>query len=64
MQYLLLIYGNEADWAGRPDAMNAKEHAAYMEFTQQIAASGNLRAATRCSRRRRRRPCASATARR
>ena len=43
MQYLLLIYGNEGEWASRPESENDKEMKAYMEFTQQIAATGNLR---------------------
>jgi hypothetical protein len=44
MQYLLLIYQNEADMAGRADTEMAKMHAEYRDFTQSIIQSGNFKA--------------------
>ncbi len=43
MQYLLLIYQNEAELAGRAEAEIAKMHAEYGTFTQAIIKSGNFK---------------------
>ena len=39
MRYLLLIYGNEADAAGRPESEQHSEYAAYHAFTEEIKAA-------------------------
>lgn len=44
MQYLLLIYDNEKQWADMPQADQEKLFGEYMEFSQSIAKSGHLRA--------------------
>jgi hypothetical protein len=44
MQYLLLIYHNEAGWAGLSDDEKAKVMAEYRSFTESIAKSGNYKA--------------------
>jgi hypothetical protein len=44
MQYLLLIYQNEAESAGRAQAALAAMHAEYGTFTQSIIKSGNFKA--------------------
>jgi hypothetical protein len=44
MQYLLLIYQNEAEMAGRKEAEMAAFHAEYGTFTQSIITSGNFKA--------------------
>jgi hypothetical protein len=44
MQYLLLIYHNEAGWAGLPDAEKTRVMAEYRAFTEGIAKSGNYKA--------------------
>jgi hypothetical protein len=44
MQYLLLIYDNEANWGKMKEAEQAAMHKEYMEFTESIGKSGNLRA--------------------
>ena len=41
MQYLLLIYAKESDWAGRPEAETGKIFQEYMEFSKGIRKSGN-----------------------
>ena len=42
MQYILLIYGNEAESSARPQAESMKMHGEYMEFTQGIKNSGHM----------------------
>lgn len=44
MQYLCLIYDNEASWAAMSEAEGAKFTAAYKAFTEEIKASGHFRA--------------------
>jgi len=41
MQYLLLIYGNEADWVNFSEAEQAQIFGDYMTYTAQIQQSGN-----------------------
>jgi hypothetical protein len=41
MQYLLLIYGNEADWAGLSEAEQGQIFGEYMQYTADIKKSGN-----------------------
>jgi hypothetical protein len=41
MQYLFLIYGNEADWANLSEAEQGQIFGEYMEYTAQIKKSGN-----------------------
>jgi hypothetical protein len=41
MQYLLLIYAKDSDWAGRPEAETGKIFQEYMEFSRGIRKSGN-----------------------
>jgi len=41
MQYLLLIYGNEADWIKIPEAEQGQIFGEYMQFTRDIQKSGN-----------------------
>jgi hypothetical protein len=41
MQYLLLIYGNEADWANLSEAEQGQIFGDYMTYTAQIQQSGN-----------------------
>jgi hypothetical protein len=43
MQYLMMIYSQEADWTKMTDAEHAAMHQEYMQFTQEIADSGKLR---------------------
>ena len=64
MQYLLMIYQNEAEYAKMDPAAGQKMMAEYGAFTQGIIQSGNFKAGDRCSRPRPRPPCACATARR
>jgi len=47
MQYLLMIYQNEAEYAKYPDALNGKMLAEYGAFTQSIIQSGNFKAGDR-----------------
>ena len=47
MQYLLLIYNNEAEYAARPQAEVAKTMADYGTFTQGIVQSGNFKGGER-----------------
>ena len=63
MQYLLMIYRNEAELGKMDAAERQKMTADYGAFTQSIIQSGNFKAGDGCSRQRRRPPCASATAR-
>ena len=42
MKYLLLIYANEADWDGMPEAEQGKIFQDYMDYTNAIAKSGHL----------------------
>lgn len=44
MQYLLLIYQNEAQAAAATDAQRAAMHQEYGSFTQSIVKSGNFKA--------------------
>jgi len=44
MEYLLLIYDNEADFAKMTEAEHAAMHADFGSFTQGIQKSGNFRA--------------------
>jgi hypothetical protein len=55
MQYLLLIYNNEAEYAARPQAEVAQTMAEYGSFTQGIIKSGNFKGGERL------RPVANAT---
>jgi hypothetical protein len=50
MQYLLLIYANEAEAAAMPDAEMATMMAEYGEFTQSIVQAGNFKAGDRLKR--------------
>ena len=43
MQYLLLIYENEASWLNLSEAEKGKIFQDYMEFSQGIAKSGHMR---------------------
>ncbi len=43
MQYMLLIYGNEAAWTNLPEAELSKGYQAYMDFTDEIVKSGCMR---------------------
>ena len=43
MQYLLLIYGNEAHWETLSEAERKKIEAEYGELTKSLAQSGHLR---------------------
>jgi hypothetical protein len=47
MQYLLLIYTNEAEYAALPQAELAKSMAEYGTFTQGIVQSGHFKAGER-----------------
>jgi len=47
MQYLLLIYSNEAEYAALPQAELAKTMAEYGTFTQGIVQSGNFKGGER-----------------
>ena len=47
MQYLLLIYANEAETAAMPETDMAAMMAGYGEFTQSIIQSGNFKAGDR-----------------
>ena len=44
MQYLLLIYGNEADWAARGEADSKAKINEYRTFTQSIIQGGQFKA--------------------
>jgi hypothetical protein len=43
MQYLLLIYENEKDWANMPKSEGEKIFGEYRTFTQSIAQSGHYK---------------------
>jgi hypothetical protein len=43
MQYLLLIYGNEAQWGKMTEAEHNKISQEYMDFTKSIGGSGHLK---------------------
>jgi hypothetical protein len=43
MQYMLLIYGDEKAWFGMPEAEMKKGYQAYMDFTEELVASGCMR---------------------
>jgi hypothetical protein len=43
MQYLLLIYGNEQNWADSPASDAAAMTSEYMAYTDSIAKSGNYK---------------------
>ena len=47
MQYLLMIYQNEAEYAKNPEALNGKMMAEYGAFTQSIIQNGNFKAGDR-----------------
>jgi hypothetical protein len=47
MQYLLMIYQNEAEYTKNPEALNGKMLAEYGAFTQSIIQSGNFKAGDR-----------------
>lgn len=47
MQYLLLIYSNEAEYAARPQAEEAATTTDYGTFTQGIVQSGNYKGGER-----------------
>jgi len=44
MQYLLLIYHSEADWAKTSEADRGRIYAEYRAFSESIAKSGNYKA--------------------
>ena len=44
MQYMLLIYTNEAEASGRPDEEKKQMYAEYGEFTKSIIGSGHFKA--------------------
>jgi len=44
MQYLMLIYENEADWAKRSEGEQKRIFGEYHAFTESIAKSGNYKA--------------------
>jgi hypothetical protein len=44
MEYLLLIYDNEANWAGMSEAEQGKMMGEYRAFTEDLAKSGNYKA--------------------
>ncbi len=44
MQYMLLIYGNEAEQAGRAQEESKRIYGEYGEFTKAIVASGHFKA--------------------
>ena len=44
MQYMLLIYNQEKAWEQMDEAERNKQFGAYMQFTQDIKASGHYRA--------------------
>lgn len=44
MQYILLIYENEAEAAAREPEAQKRIHGEYMEFTQSIVKSGHFKA--------------------
>ena len=43
MQYMLLIYGNEQEWANLPEDQLKAMYAAYGTFTQELIDSGAMR---------------------
>ena len=47
MQYLLMIYQNEAAYAKNPEVLNGKMMAEYGAFTQSIIQNGNFKAGDR-----------------
>ena len=64
MQYLLMIYRNEAEYGKMDAAARKKMMAEYGAFTQSIIQSGHFKAGDwTAAERRPRPPCASATAR-
>jgi hypothetical protein len=44
MEYLLLIYDNEANWAGMSEAEQGKMMGEYHAFTEDLAKRGNYKA--------------------
>lgn len=42
MQYLLLIYGNEGDWASMSEEEQTQIFQEYMEYSQKIAGDGKM----------------------
>lgn len=44
MQYMLLIYGSEGEWDKLPQAEQGKVFGEFMQFTQDIVASGHFKA--------------------
>ena len=65
MQYLLMIYRNEVEYAKRDAATPPRRWTEYGAFTQSIIQSGNFKAGDRLQDRPRPRPrCGFATARR
>lgn len=44
MQYMLLIYENENEWAAQSESSAAAMMSEYMQFTQDIAKSGHYKA--------------------
>ena len=64
MQYMLLIYGDEAGWDGATEEQRQAMYAEYGALSRTSATRVGTSAATSSPRPRRRRPSASATARR
>ena len=56
MEYLLMIYSAESDWAALSDEARGGMYKEYYEFTDGIAKAATTRGATRSSRSRRRPP--------
>ncbi len=44
MRYLMMLYGNEQQWAAMPSEAQQQAFAAFMQYNQALAASGVLRA--------------------
>jgi hypothetical protein len=55
MQYLLMIYGNEQEWANLPAPQREKMSKDFMTYSQEIVKSGHFRAGSQLQ------PVASAT---
>lgn len=45
MQYMILIYHNEANWASMPPAVADQAIGAFIAYTQELAQSGAMRTA-------------------
>jgi hypothetical protein len=43
MQYMILIYGDEKEWAGLPEAEMNAAFAAYMQYSKDLATAGVMK---------------------